>query len=92
MVKTVQRKLIQKLELIARVKGYNIDVENDKVIIKRQGKTIFVVEVTDSGFAITATKPEEDWTEEDMILFEYINTVLMEYTLLKKLKFLENNK
>jgi len=89
----MQKKLIQKLTLIAKVKGYNIDVENDKVIIKKRDKVVFVVEITETGFAISSPISQEDWDEKDMELFEYISSLLMEYTLLKKLKeFFGNGK
>jgi hypothetical protein len=85
-VKTVQRKLIQKLTLIAKVKGYDVVPENGKVVIKRQGRVIFIVEVTEIGFSISSPIGSDDWTEEDMELFEYINSLLMEHSILRALK------
>jgi len=86
------RKVYQKIELVARIKGYDTSIENGKIVIRKRGRVVFIVEITETGFAISSPISQEDWDEGDMILFEYINTVLMEYTLLKKLKFLENNK
>jgi hypothetical protein len=85
-VKTVQRKLIQKLTLIAKVKGYDVVPENGKVVIKRQGRVIFIVEVTEVGFSISSPIGSDGWTEEDMELFEYINSLLMEHSILRALK------
>jgi hypothetical protein len=85
-VKTVQRKLIQKLTLIAKVKGYDVVPENGKVVIKRQGRVIFIVEVIEVGFSISSPIGSDDWTEEDMELFEYINSLLMEHSILRALK------
>jgi len=85
-VKTVQRKLIQKLTLIAKVKGYDVVPENGKVVIKRQGRVIFIVEVIEVGFSISSPISSGDWTEEDMELFEYINSLLMEHSILRALK------
>jgi hypothetical protein len=60
--------------------------ENGKVVIKRQGRVIFIVEVIEVGFSISSPIGSDDWTEEDMELFEYINSLLMEHSILRALK------